>query len=180
MPRQRRAFMRDIGRILVSLVLCGLLAACDNQSGNQTKHRSLADAAAALRSNATVDTSRRGHLSWVGNAKILQNSDCYLLDREYVTVGLGNGVTLRVVYTATQSGVESSIDRSSPVLVELQVNNGTAEGPYYRASPAEIVDSDIATEGDLIFGKTRLEAVNEAARRANPDGIVAEFEFRCS
>jgi len=172
--------MRDTGRFLFALVLVGLLVACDNQSGNQPAHRSLADAAAALRSNATVDTSWRGHLTWGSNAKILKDSDCYLLDRDYVTVGMGNGVTLRMIYRAGQSGVESSIDRSSPVLVELQVNDGRAEGPYYRASPPPRNETDISIEGDLIFGKTRLKAINEAASRANPDGVVADFEFRCS
>ncbi|MFW6340469.1 MAG: hypothetical protein ACOC0Q_06330 [Wenzhouxiangella sp.] len=140
----------------------------------------MADAAGQLRSNAMVDTTWRGHLNWNGSGKILKDSDCYFLDRDYIMVGLGDGVTLRLVYRAAQSGVMASVDWQQPVLVELQVAEGRSDGAYYRAEPPPADASDITTEGNTSFGQTRLNAINEAARRANPEGVVAEFEFRCS
>jgi hypothetical protein len=165
---------------LIGLIAPLLMTACDQNSGNQTKHRSLADAAAQLRSNAMVDTTWRGHLSWNGNARILKSSDCYLLDRDYTMVGIGDGVTLRLVYRAEQSGVANSVRWDSPVLVELQFDEDGAEDPYYRAAAPVSEATDITIEDKLIFGTARLEATNDAARRDHPGGVEAEFEFRCT
>ena len=165
---------------LIGPFIALILTACDQDGGNQTRHRSLADAAAQLRSNAMIDTTWPGHLSWNGNARILKSSDCYLLDRDYTMVGSGDGVTLRLVYRAEQSGVANSIRWASPVLVELQVDEGGVEGPYFKAAAPVSEATDISIEDKLIFGSARLEAVNDAARRIHPDGVDAEFEFRCT
>lgn len=165
---------------LFALTATMLLGGCNNESENRPKQRSLADAAADLRSSAMVDTTWRGHLSWNGSAKILKDSDCYLLDQDYVLVGLGDGVTLRLIYRAARSGVLDSVDFSTPVRIELQVEDRRSDGAYYRAQPPEPSLGEITTEPATTFGRAQLKAVNEAARRANPDGVGAEFEFRCS
>lgn len=165
---------------LIVLAATMLMAGCSDESDNTSKHRSLADAAGQLRSNAMVDTTWRGHVSWAGNAKILKDSDCYLLDQDYLLVGSGDGVTLRLVYRAERSGSLNSVDFSSPAQIELQVEDGRTDGAYYRAQAPEPGQGEITTERTSTFGRVRLEAVNDAARRANADGVVAEFEFRCS
>ncbi len=166
--------------LLIGLIAALLMTACDQNDGNQTKHRSLADAAAQLRSNATVDTNWRGHLSWNANTRILKSSDCYLLDRDYTMVGTGDGVTLRLVYPAEQSGVASSIQWEAPVLIELQFDESGAEDPYYRAADPIAEAVNITIEDQSVFGTAWLEANNDPARRDHPDGIQAEFEFRCT
>lgn len=165
---------------LIVLATSMLMVGCSDEPDNKSKHRSLADAAGQLRSNAMVDTTWRGHVSWAGNAKILKDSDCYLLDHDYLLVGSGDGITLRLIYRAERSGVVNSVDFSSPARIELQVADGQTDGAYYRAQAPDPDPGEITTERTRTFGRVRLEAVNEAARRANADGVVAEFEFRCS
>lgn len=166
--------------VLLVFAALALLAGCKDQSDNDTKHRSLADAAANLRSNAMVDTTWRGHIKWNGSARILKQSECYLLDRDYLLVGTGDGVTLRLIYRAERSGEAGSVDFARPVQVDLQLDQAGSEGAYYRVEPPVSGEIEISSEQKSTIGRARLKAFNDAARRETPDGVLAEFEFRCS
>lgn len=165
---------------LAGLVIVVVLAGCDDRSESKTKHRSLADAAAQLRSDVTIDTTSRGHVTWNGNAQILKESDCYLLAQDYVLVGRGGGVMLRLIYRAERPGVLESVDFTQPLLVELQLDRRRYDGSHYRAEPPAPGDAEITTEAGLTFGSARLPAAQNGARRGGPEGVTIAFEFHCS
>ncbi len=164
-------------RGLVALVVVLLLTACEDQTEPKTKHRSLADAAAQLRSSAMVDTTWRGHVTWNASAGILKTSDCYLLENDYVLVGRGDNVSLRLVYTAERAGEIGSVAFGHPQLVELQLDGDG--GARFRSEPPAPADTEISAEPGLAFGTTRLQRAGPAARRNAPEHVEVSFEFYC-
>lgn len=160
-------------RGLVALVVVISLTACEDRTEPKEKPRSLADAAAQLRSRAMVDTTWRGHVTWNGSAQILKESDCYLLDHDYVMVGRGDGVVLRLIYRAARSGVPASVDFSHPSMVELQLDHVRYDGSRYRAEPPNPARTDITIENELVWGVVRLAT-------SGAEGVNVAFEFRCN
>ncbi len=164
---------------LLALAVLVALAACEDQTEPKTKHRSLADAAAQLRSSAMVDTTRRGHVTWNGSAQILKSSDCYLLERDYVMVGRGDSVTLRVVFQAQRSGDMDSIRFDQPRLVELRLDASRHDGATYRAEPPKPEATDISAEPTVTFGSVRLGRSDSGSDRNAPPSVEMSFEFHC-
>lgn len=171
--------LNRFGLLLLALAAMAMLVGCKDESDNSNRPRSLADAAANLRSSSMVETAWRGHIRWNGSAKMFAGSECALQDDEYLLIGRGDGVTLRLAYRAARAGVLDSVDFAAPVRVDLQLERAGSAGALYRAEPPVPGESEIISERKSTFGSTRLEAFNESARRANPDGVVAEFEFLC-
>ena len=166
-------------RGLVALVVVLSLSACEDRTEPKTKHPSLADAAAQLRSSAVVDTTLQGHVTWNGSARMLKASDCYLLDRDYVLVGRGDNVSLRLIYPAERSGVMASVLFDYPRLVELQLDSGHSNPARYRAEPPDPANTDIRAEPGMTFGSTRLKRISPASRSATSDFVEVSFEFHC-
>lgn len=170
-----------IRSLLVSLALVMVfsLAACEDRTESKTKHRSLADAASQLRSSAMVDTTWRGHVTWNGSAQILKTSDCYLLEHDYVMVGRGDDVTLRVVFRAQRSGDLDSILFDEPRLVELRLDASRNRGATYRAEPPEPESADITAEPTVAFGSAQLPRSDSASGPGAPPAVGIDFEFHC-
>lgn len=163
--------------VMISLVL---VAGCERESEPDGKPRSLADAASQLRSSAMVDTTPRGHVAWNGAAQILTESDCYLRGQEYVLSARGSGVALRLIYRTASPGDTRAVDFSRPLLVELHLDRQGVSGAHFRAESSSTETADIRSDRVLSYGSIALESVNAEAQRAYPEGIRADFEFRCS